>query len=82
MSLENFEQSEASHENLLSLKDIENLKEQYEQNKKALRGDNEKHLKKANQVENEEMRKLVMARLGLVYVRLAKIDQEVMVSLN
>lgn len=80
--MENFEQLKTGHEKLLTLEDIENLKAQYEQKKKALREGNEKYLKKANQVENEEMRKLVMARLGLVSVRLAEIDQEVMVGLN
>jgi hypothetical protein len=82
MSLENFEQPEASQEKLLSFEDIKNLKAQYEQKKMALRNGNEKYLKKANQVENEEMRKLVMARLGLVSVRLAKLDEDVMVGLN
>lgn len=82
MSLENFEQPKASHEKLLTPEDIENLRMQYEQKKRALREGNEKYLKKANQVENEETRKLVMARLGLVSVRMAEIDQEVMVGLN
>ncbi|MFA6193507.1 MAG: hypothetical protein WC726_01420 [Parcubacteria group bacterium] len=82
MSLENLEQPKASHEKLLSLEDIEKMKVQYEQEKMALRDGNEKYLKKANKVENEEMRKLVMARLGLISVRLAELDQNVMVSLN
>lgn len=82
MSLENFEQPKASHERLLSLEDIEKMKAQYEQEKMTLREGNEKYLKKANKVENEEMKKLVMARLGLISVRLAEIDQEVVVGLN
>jgi len=82
MSLEQFKQPEVSHEKLLTLEDIENLKAQYEQKKMALQDDNGKYLKKADRVKNEEMRKLAMARLGLVSVRLAEIDQEVMVGLN
>ena len=82
MSLENFEQPKTSHEKLLSLKDIEKLKAQYEQGKMALRGDNEKYLKEANKIDSEDAERVAMARLGLISVRLAELDQDVMVSLN
>jgi len=82
MSLEQFKQPEASHEEIATPELVQARKERYEQAEEALRLANEKCLKKADQIEDERVKKIVLARLGLVSVRLAEIDQEVMVGLN
>jgi hypothetical protein len=82
MSLEHFKQPEVSCEEITTPELVQERKAAYEQAEADLRLANEKCLKKADQIKNEEMRKLVMARLGLVSVRLAEINREVMVGLN
>lgn len=82
MSLEKFKQLGVDHEGITTSELVQERKKTYEQAVAALCLANEECLKEANQIENEEVRKLAMARLGLVSIRLAEINQEVMVGLN
>ncbi|MCX6762720.1 MAG: hypothetical protein NT093_02975 [Candidatus Moranbacteria bacterium] len=85
MSLEQFKQfkqPEASPEEITTPELVQKREAEYIQAEEALRRANEDCLKKADQIEDERVKKIVLARLGLVSVRLAEINQEVMVGLN
>lgn len=61
---------------------IEALEAQYEQEVAALQLDIETDLKEADKIKDEKTRSTALARHGLVFIELAEIKRNVMVSLN
>ena len=82
MSLERFKQPEMSSEEITTPELVQKREGEYMQAEEALRRANEDCLKKADQIKDERVKKLVLARLGLVSVWLAEINQEVTIGLN
>ena len=65
-----------SQEKLLTSETIEILKNEYEQARAELLRENMKSMDKVGQIQSQDLQKLVKARLGLVPISVAGIEQE------